>query len=111
VNENEGSVLPGSTRKFTVLWGTEPEEETLEKKGFFATAFDQIKDFHFGWYTAEANFTWGAVGLQANSSYSFFIIPWQLLIIVLSVVLIFGSIFMIGLKKYNKFIISQALRK
>lgn len=110
VNENEGSVLPGSTRKFTVLWGTETEEDAI-KKGFFATAFDQIKDFRFGWYTAEANFTWGAIGLQAGSSYNFFIIPWQLLTIVFSIILIFGSIFIIALKKYNKFIISQALRK
>lgn len=114
-NKNEGSVLPSSARKFEVLWGQESQvisgtpQET--KTGFFETAGKQWSNFHFGWYTANLNLTWGATNQTANASYSFFVIPWQLLLVVLIIVTIVGFLGKIGLKKYNRWIIAQATQQ
>ncbi|MEK7592168.1 MAG: hypothetical protein AAB508_02105 [Patescibacteria group bacterium] len=115
-NDKEGSVLPNSTRKFEVIWGevSQPAnttEQNTEYPGFFEMAGKQWSDFHFGWYTANLNLVWGDDASQtANAAYHFFIIPWQLLIIVLLIVLFFGFVGRIGLKKYNRYIIVQATR-
>lgn len=116
-NKNEGSVLPGSARKFEVVWGEESQpandkEQKTESPGFFSNFFNragrQWSEFHFGWYTAELNLTWGTMNQTANASYSFFVIPWQLLLIIFVIVAIIGFFGKIGLKKYNRYIIAQA---
>lgn len=115
-NKNEGSALPGSARKFEVTWGEMQSVNTTEQKtespGFFSDFFDragkQWSDFHFGWYTANLNLSWGVTNQTANASYSFFVIPWQLLLIILIMVVIIGFLGTIGLKKYNRRIIAQA---
>jgi hypothetical protein len=111
-NKNEGSILPNSTRKFEVVWGDDqvinPDQT---KAGFFEMAGKQLKEFHFGWYTAKLDIVFGATNQTVNSSYNFFILPWQLMtiiLILLAVVVFFGRI---ALKKYNKFIITQAALK
>ncbi|MSR71548.1 MAG: hypothetical protein EXS50_02700 [Candidatus Taylorbacteria bacterium] len=114
-NKNEGSVLPGSARKFEVPWGQEVQSvNNTERKtgslGFFDMAGRQWSDFHFGWYTAKLNLSWGVTNQTANASYNFFVIPWQLLIIFLIVIAILGFLAKIGLRKYNRWIISKAQR-
>jgi hypothetical protein len=74
-NKNEGSVLPNSTRKFEAVWGSESKDENT---GFFHMAAKEWRDFHFGWYTAQINLSWGLTNQKANGAYNFFIIPWQL---------------------------------
>jgi hypothetical protein len=115
-NKNEGSVLPGSARKFEVLWGQEIQrvtnvEQKTDSPGFFEMAGRQWSDFYFGWYTAKLNLTWGATNQMANASYSFFVIPWQLLIIILILLVILGFLGKIGLRKYNRWIISHAMQQ
>lgn len=112
-NKNEGSVLPSSARKFEVVWGEESQpanekEQKTESPGFFEMAGRQWGDFHLGWYTAELNVSWGATNQIANQSYSFFIIPWQLLLIIFVILAIVWFLGKIGLKKYNRYIIAQA---
>ena len=107
-NKNEGSVLPSSARKFEVMWGEEPQ---TEKTGFFGMAGRQWKEFHFGWYTAELNLTWGVINQTANAKYSFFIIPWQLLLVVAIILAIVGFLGILILKKYNRWIISKAIQQ
>ncbi len=107
LNEGKGSVLPGSVRKFETVWGEKIKDE--KEKTFFESAMFQIKNFHLGVYTAKINMTWGEGKSNVNSdSFTFFIIPWQLLTIVLILVLCIGFFGIIALRKYNKFIIKQA---
>lgn len=109
-NEREGSVLPNSTRRFETLWGEAPARNEANEEiqlGFFRTAFAQVKNFHFGWYTAKLNLSWGASAQTANASYNFFIIPWQLLLIFLVLLFIFWFL----LKRYNRYIIARATRQ
>lgn len=102
-NPSEGSVLPDSTRKFEVIWGGEQKD-----LGFFGMAGRQLKEFNFGWYTAKINVTFGSTNQVAADSYNFFIIPWQLLILVIFAGLLLGFTGRIALRKYNRYIIEQA---
>ena len=113
-NENEGSVLPSSARKFEVVWGEEfvSTSEESESPGFFSMAGRQLKDFHLGWYTANLNLVWGDDASQtASAAYSFFIIPWQLLLIVIIIGGVLWFAGTIGLRKYNRHIIAQATKQ
>ena len=111
LNEGKGSVLPGSVRKFEAVWGKNSDEKIKaeKEKTFFESAMFQLKNFHLGVYTAKINMTWGEGKTNVDSdSFTFFVIPWQLfliLFVVLLVVTFFGRII---LRKYNKYIISQA---
>jgi hypothetical protein len=102
-NENRGSVLPGSARKFSATWGNESAAE-----GFFATAKRQWKDLAFGVYRASLDVTWGESAQTAHKVFYLFVIPWQLLLIVIPLLTIgfFGGRFLI--RRYNKHIIAQA---
>ena len=114
-NKNEGSILPGSIRKFEIPWNyaeskvDNPNED--KNFSFFETSGRQWNEFHLGWYSAELNITYGTENKIAEANYGFFIFPWQLLLvifIVLAFVLFFGRM---GLKKYNSWVVAQAKKQ
>lgn len=113
-NKNEGSVLPNSSRAFEVVWTDAPEDRKKKDQpeeapqGFFATAGAQLKDFHFGVYTAKLDIVWGETEQTAKDSFVFFIIPWQLLSIVFVILIILGLISIRFIRRYNRWIIAQA---
>ena len=123
-NRNGGSILPNSTRKMEILWGQETKKDDnaksiketsgfIEKvKGqfnkFFVKVGEQWSEFHLGWYVAELNLVWGMTNQTANASYSFFVVPWQLLLVAFIVISIITFLGRRIVKKYNRFIISQA---
>ncbi len=106
-NKNEGSVLPGSIRKFEAIWQGEDEGESA---GFFGTARSQWKNFHLGWYTAKLSLVWGSTNESMQSSFHFFVFPWQLLVIIFVILLVVFYFGRMGIKKYNKWIIAQATK-
>ncbi len=118
-NKHEGSVLPNSSRKFEVTW-TDEDEDTAKKKKtaevatenphFFQMAGRQLKDFHFGVYTAKLDVAWGETNQTDKDSYVFFIIPWQLLTMVLVILFILGFAMRKFIRRYNRWIIAQARR-
>ncbi len=115
-NKKEGSVLPNSARKFEVRWEgkNQAASDAEQDKGLgsasilFAVAGQQWSDFHIGWYTAKLNVAWGVANQTVTAKHSFFIIPWQLLSIVVFVLAILGFGGWFGLKKYNRWIIAKA---
>lgn len=78
VNDIKGNVLPGSARKFTPVWTAGYTDNALS---FFGKARAQLENFHFGYYTADAEISWGFTNQSSNESTSFIIVPWQLLIL------------------------------
>jgi hypothetical protein len=114
-NKNEGSVLPNSSRKFNVVWGDDSQiltnKSSIDDSGFLEMASKQWNNFYFGWYTANINLVWGTTNQTANSSYDFFVIPWQLLTLILVTLLILFFFGRFILRKYNKMIISSALKR
>lgn len=121
-NKGHGGVLPAGIRKFEVNWtGEENNEETQvaiakpqmpseigEKLGFFGMAKKEWGNFAFGRYSAELNLKYGQDNKEADASYSFFVIPWQLFSIIIVILGILGFLGMIGLKRYNRWIIAKA---
>lgn len=107
-NAKESSILPDSARKMEVLWGK--EVPASEKSGFFAMAGREWSDFHMGWYNAKLNLIWGTANKSAVAEYRFLVIPWQLLLIVITSLGILGFAGYLGLKRYNRWIISKAAR-
>lgn len=107
-NENEGSVLPNSTRRFEVVWGEKQGED--EKSGFFETAFMQVTNFHFGWYSAKMQVVWGESAQTASATYNFFIIPWQLLTIVLVILGFVWFVFKVWATRLKRKILAEAMR-
>jgi hypothetical protein len=110
-NQNTGSVLPGSSRRFEVAVGDTVQNLVLgeeDSKNFFEIVKNQLKDFRFGWYTAKLSISWGQTNQKADDKYHFFAFPWQS-IIVLSVGF-FGifKLFIFLLRRYNRWILSQA---
>lgn len=106
-NEKEGSVLPKSTRQFEVIWAS---AET-PKDGFWSAVKAQWSEFRFGWYTAKVNLVAGTANQILTDKYNFFIIPWQLLLIILAILAIIGFLGTVGLKKWDHWIIAKATQQ
>lgn len=118
-NKGQGNILPGSIRKFTVTWTGEEESgklagdktqaanEISQEIGFFGMVKKQWSNFLFGRYSADLNLKYGS-GEEAKTSFSFWIIPWQLLSVIFIVLVIGGFLLFKGIKKYNLWIIAQA---
>jgi len=113
-NPVKGNVLPGSIRRFDVKWEA---QNKITEGGFLATARHQWQNFAFGPYRATLALRYNGMGAPETeitegfkSSFWFFIIPWQLLIIIIIVLMTVGFIGTKGLKKYNRWIIEKATK-
>lgn len=109
VNEQKSNVLPGSIRKFNYLWGEEIEikEDASFLPKLFATLRHQYSNFHFGYYTATLDLSWGFNEEKSDVvEFSFFVLPIELMltVLILLVLLIFG------IKSYNKWLISRTIK-
>ena len=114
-NRQNGNVLPGSIRKFEVVWAEKNQEKSdvvsVEKEedgGFFSAVGNQWSNFALGPYNAKLSIAYGKDNKTAEASYRFFVIPWQLLSIVIFILALLGFGGWFGLKKYNRWIISKA---
>ncbi|HMQ01768.1 MAG TPA: hypothetical protein PKD79_01715 [Candidatus Doudnabacteria bacterium] len=112
-NRTEGSVLPRSIRRFESAWITSgggkedvnllPPSETID--GFLAQAKNQFSNFAFGYYTANLDIRFGENNNTATDKYRFFVIPWQLLTLVIASFLILWIIFRTIMRAYTRRII------
>ena len=105
-NPSRGNVLPfGSVRKFDAVWG--PDEEAPH--GFFTKAWSQARHVAFGRYGVTLALRYGETGI-ATAKTSVWVLPWQLLLIIL----VGGGTIVTGLRmmvrKYNRWVIDQARR-
>lgn len=125
-NPSLGNILPKSIRKFEVIWKTKSQDDfdeftkvkqqyikdTEEEKveGFFGAVRSEWKNFAFGPYKAELDFTYGQEQKTAEASFRFFVFPWHLLSIIFGILAILGFLGVVALKKYNRWIISKAVQ-
>ncbi len=106
VNKTKGdNVLPASTRRFEVRYGDKEAPEIS------APFFDHVKfqknNFALGMYKANLALTYGDKG-KADASLTFYIFPWQLLVVVFGSLLALILVLIAAVKHYNKWIIKQA---
>lgn len=111
-NPVDGNVLPrGGIRKYDILWskGADNFEDIENVKGFFNVAKYQWKNFAFGRFTAELNISFGFKEKTFETQkLSFWVIPWQLLIILLIAFMILFKVIKSSIHSYNKWVIHQA---
>lgn len=105
-NPADSNVLPLSVRRFEVRWGADANEENLS---FWETAKEQLHQFAFGHYTAELTLTYGSEQKTVGSEVGFWVFPWQLLLVLSSSALILLLLATFTIRRYNRWIISQAI--
>jgi hypothetical protein len=118
-NPVDGSVLPKSIRRFETIWafGGKPLEQDpateppAAPKGFWNNVQYQWHNFALGKYRATLKVVYGQPLQSANAKYTFFVLPWQLLLTVLIAVLLFLIIARFSLRRYKSYIIAQARRR
>lgn len=106
-NPSQGNVLPSSVRRFEIPWGTPLKES--DSRSFGAALARQMQSWHFGYYTATLHLTYGDTVVQNISrEIHFWIVPWQLLSVIVAILLFVLWFFTFGIKRYNRWIISRA---
>lgn len=111
-NNVEGNVLPrGGIRKYEVVWSKNASDfkEIEGIKGFFNIAKYQWSNFALGRFTAQLDLSFGTKEKTVESKkLSFWVIPWQLLLLaIIALILIFNILKKI-FRSYNNWIIEQA---
>jgi len=113
-NAPKGNVLPGSVRRFEVVWdkigqndlenNTRGSAESLKEGniGFFDAVKMQIANFAIGKYTANLSLKYGEDQTTSTKQAVFYIIPWQLLVLVLGGLIILITIIKISSKRHNE---------
>jgi hypothetical protein len=103
-NPAKGNILPQSIRRFDVVWG---QDVNSLKEGFVESLKAQFKHFAFGFYTAHLELIYGTNGTTSLSK-TFFVFPWQLLLVSFFI-LGFGFIILRQIiVRYNRWIIQKA---
>lgn len=104
-NKASGNVLPGSVRRFEIRYGDDDAPDV--SKPFFDHVKFQMNHFAFGVYFADINLTFGNSS-KATSSLTYFVLPWQLMIVAGFILGFIIILFTLMLKHYNKWVIKQA---
>jgi len=109
-NQVEGNILPNSTRRFDVNWKTKNGASEVRdgKMGFFEAVGYEWKNFGFGYYRANLKLEYGEEMLTSKDSYGFFVIPWQLLIVMIIVAFLLWYGIGKALRRYNAIVIAKA---
>ncbi len=110
-NKVEGNILPHGIRKFEASW-TKQDTDTSDKKvmpeGFWENATHEWHNFAIGYFRGVMNLSYGSTGQKASATVSFWVFPWQLLLIILVSILIVWFLVRTLLRRYNTWIIGKA---
>ena len=106
LNAAQSNVLPTSTRLFEERWGSDLADLDAS---YFDMVGEQWDQFAFGYYRADLALEYGHDDTTVNSAVHFWVFPWQLLSFILGLCFAFGFGFYVTLKRYNRWIISQAM--
>jgi hypothetical protein len=104
-NKAKGNILPASVRRFEVKYGEEDAPDAAAP--FFDHVKFQYNHFALGMYTASMKLSFGNKGV-AETSLRYFVVPWQLLVVIGVVLLVVFIVLSFALKRYNQWIIKQA---
>jgi len=110
-NPVDGNILPNSVRKFESVWEGKDGPNRLnveDQGGFFNNVRYEWRNFALGHYNAKILLTYGTQNDTVSGSFSFWVFPWHLMIVVILVIFI---IYFVGkklLKKYNRWVIQKA---
>jgi hypothetical protein len=110
-NPVDGNILPNSIRKFEIVWqgkdGPNPLAKDLQG-GFFKKVGYEWRNFALGYYNAKLSLNYGLQDEVTKGSFSFWVFPWHLMIVILILLVL---IYLIGqklLKNYHRWVIGKA---
>lgn len=110
-NPVDGNILPKSIRRFETTWqgkdGTKLLSEAVDEN-FFDKVQREYRNFAFGHYTADLKLAYGTSGQVARGSFSFWVFPWHLSLVVLILLLILSFVLFEEVRAYNRWIIKKA---
>lgn len=109
VNEIGSNVLPDQNRKFTASWVKNPN--AVGAKTFWGKYMEQKENYAFGKYTADLSLAYGTAGKTLVASTSFWVIPWNIILVNLLIVIILVVIIYFGVKKYNAWLLKKYAKK
>lgn len=94
-NPQHGAVLPGTTRRYDMVWGDPDADSQPASSGFLGKVLEEIRYFAFGRYTATFHPMIDGQPLS-SSSVVFWVIPYYLLSCILLVfVILFLTLYLI----------------
>lgn len=105
VNDAGGNVLPKQIRKFETSWVKNPN--VTQANTFWGKYRQQKENYAFGKYTAEMTLAYGTAGKLLTAETSFWVIPWNVIIVNLVILIIVVIILYFGIKRYNKWLIKK----
>lgn len=103
-NPTQGNILPKSIRKFSIEYTKDPIDMS-----FFGIVKHQMSNFALGYYKATLDVKFGE-SLTDRRSVSYFVFPWQMLIIATALFYLIFITLKKLLKKYNAWVIKQVTR-
>lgn len=108
-NPSQGNVLPHSVRRFDLAWSKTnlPNDGTLKPETFWENVEYQWSNFAFGRYTATLSLVYSSKNTTDSATTSFYVFPWQLLIIIVIGLILAYLILRKFIHAYNRMLISQ----
>ncbi len=107
VNEQLGSVLPKSLRRFEFGWGKKNSDST----DFFSELKKEASNFAFGKYTATLLLHYGAKNQILSEERDFYVWPWRILVVGGDTLIVFVVLISLLKKSYDKRLIDRYQRK
>lgn len=92
INQPPRQILPDSTRRFTQLL----DKSVIGKK------------ILFGRYKADLSVVYGDDKKTINSSFTFWVIPYRIILAIITAIIILFVVFRSGIRRYNKHIIKKS---
>ncbi len=109
VNETGGNVLPDQIRKFTPSWVKNPN--AVGASSFWGKYREQRENYAFGKYNADLTLAYGTAGKVLTGDASFWVIPWNIIIVNLIILVILVVILYYLVKKYNAWLLTKYGKK
>jgi hypothetical protein len=117
-NPMEGSVLPKSIRRFISSWterGSDTKQPPVidlpktDPMSYWEAVNYQARHFVMGRYKAQLKVAFGSKEFKTDhAEFVFYVIPWQLLSIVIPLLIIILWLLRFFIKRYNRYIITRA---
>ena len=110
-NPVEGNILPKSIRKIETSWyGADVPDPAnpAPVRNFLDQAVYEWHNFGFGKYTANLSLVYGVKKETTSAKFSFWVLPWELLIVSFLTLIFSFLVIRVALRHYNSWVIGRA---
>lgn len=105
------NILPETSRHFEESWEAAENYPEGRSAGFWDKVKLEWNNFEYGRYTAKLDLSYGNQDKTASKTVTFWIFPWQLMLVCLSAGISLFLALSFFVRKYNRWIIRNAMKK